>query len=60
MMEVTFLKTKLDETKSREGVKCLLYDASTNPQHDVEAKMKFIKAFKANKSPDGLSTNGMR
>lgn len=31
VMEVTISKTKLDETKSREGLKCLLYDARTNP-----------------------------
>ena len=41
VMEVTISKTKLDETKSREGVKCLFYDARINPQHDVEAEMKF-------------------
>ena len=54
-MEVTISKTKLDETKSREGVKCLLYDARTNPQHDVEAEMKFKKALKQKNPQMGLA-----
>ena len=55
VMEVTISKTKLDETKSREGVKCLLYDARTNPQHDVEAEMKFKKALKQLNPQMGLA-----
>lgn len=41
MMEVTITKIKLDDTKSKEGVKCLLYEAISNPSHDVEAERKF-------------------
>ena len=55
VMEVTISKTKLDETKSREGVKCLLYDVRTNPQHDVEAEMKFKKALKQINPQMGLA-----
>ena len=33
--KVNISKTKLDETRSREGVKCLLYEARANPEHDV-------------------------
>lgn len=46
VMDVTISKTKLDETKSRDGVKCLLYDARVNAQHDVEAEMTLKKALK--------------
>ena len=38
VMEVTISKTKLDDSKTR-GVKCLLYDARSNPAHDVQAEM---------------------
>ena len=37
-MEVTVTKTKLDETKTREGVKSLLYKARINPSHDLQAE----------------------
>ena len=46
VMEVTITKTKLDDTKSREGVKCLLYEARSNPSHDVEAERKFKETLK--------------
>jgi len=45
-MDVTISKTKLDETKSRDRVKCLLDDARANAQHDVEAEMTSKKALK--------------
>ena len=45
VMEVTISKTKLDDTKTREGVKCLLYDARSNPVHDVQAEMNLKKAL---------------
>ena len=36
VMEVTVSKTKLDETKTREGVKSLLYEARVDPSHDLQ------------------------
>ena len=45
VMEVTISKTKLDDTKTREGVKCCLYDARSNPVHDVQAEMNLKKAL---------------
>lgn len=51
-MEVTISKTKCDETKTQEEVKCVLYDARFNPKHDIDAEMKFKKGCKANKSTD--------
>ena len=45
VMEVTISKTKLADTKTREGVKCLLYDARSNPVHDVQAEMNLKKAL---------------
>ena len=39
-MEVTITKTKRDETKTQEEVKCVLYDARSNPKHDIDAEMK--------------------
>ena len=51
-MEVTISKTKRDETKTQEEVKCVLYDARSNPKHDIDAEMKFKKGCKANKSTD--------
>ena len=44
-MEVTISKTKLDDSKTREGVKCLSYDARSNPVHDVQAEMNLKKAL---------------
>lgn len=46
IMEVTITKIKLDDTKSKEGVKCLLYEARSNPSHDVEAERKFKETLK--------------
>ena len=45
VMEVTISKTKLDDTKTREGVKCLLYEARSNPVHDVQAEINLKKAL---------------
>ena len=45
VMEVTISKTKLDDTKTREGVKCLLYDPRSSPVHDVQAEMNLKKAL---------------
>ena len=45
VMEVTVTKTRLDEARSREGVKCLIYDARCNPQHDFQAEMNLKKAL---------------
>ena len=38
-MELTISKTKLDETRSREGVKCSLYDARSTSKHDVQEEI---------------------
>ena len=43
VMEVSILKTNLDDTKSRKEVKCLLCDARSNPSHDVEAEKRLRK-----------------
>ena len=59
-MEVTISKTKRDETKTQEEVKCVLYDARSNPKHDIDAEMKFKKGCKANKSTDGFGLYGKR
>ena len=45
VMEVTVTKTKLDEARSREGVKCLIYDARCISQHDFQAEMNLKKAL---------------
>ena len=45
VMEFTISKTKLDDTKTREGVKCLLYEARSNPVHDVQAEINLKKAL---------------
>jgi len=55
VVEVTISKTKLNETKSRDGVKCLLYDARANAQHDVKAKMMLKKALKQINPQMGLT-----
>ena len=44
-MEVAVSKTKLDETRSREGVKCLLYEARADEKHDFLAEMKLKKTL---------------
>ena len=51
VVEVTISKTKLDDTKTREGVKCLLYDARSNPVHDVQAEVNLKKALQNIDSP---------
>lgn len=60
VMEVTISKTKRDETKTQEEVKCVLYDARSNPKHDIDAEMKLKKGCKANKSTDGFGLYGKR
>ena len=55
VMEVTISKTKLDDSKTREGVKCLLYDARTNPVHDVQAEVNLEKALQNINPQMGLS-----
>ena len=55
VMEVTVTKTKLDEARSREGVKCLIYDARCNPQHDVQAEMNLKRALEKINPQMGLS-----
>ena len=55
IMEIAVSKTKLDEIKSGEGVKCLLNDARCNPKNDVEAEMKFKNALKDLNPGMGLS-----
>ena len=40
LMEITVSKTKLDETKIREGVNSLLYGARMNPSHDLQSEVK--------------------
>ena len=37
-MEATVSKTKLDERKTRDGVKSLLYEVRMNPSHDLQAE----------------------
>ena len=55
VMEVTVSKTKLDETKTREGVKSLLYEARTNPIHDLQAEEKLKKTLQGINPQFGLS-----
>ena len=55
VMEVTVSKTKLDETKTREGVKSLLYEARTNPIHDLKAEEKLKKTLQGINPQFGLS-----
>ena len=45
VMEVTVSKTKLDETKTREGLKSLLYEARMNPSHDLQAEVELKKTL---------------
>ena len=58
VMEVNITKTKLDDTKGREGVKCLLYEARSNPSHDVEAEKKFKETLKDINPQIGLALMG--
>ena len=39
VMEATISKTKLNESKSRDGVKCLFYEARTNASHKFQAEI---------------------
>ena len=55
VMEVTISKTKLDETRSREGVKCLLYDARSNPKHDLQPEITLKKALQQINPQMGLA-----
>ena len=55
VMEITISKTKLDDTKGREGLKCLLYDARSNPVHDFQAEMNLKKALQNINPQMGLS-----
>ena len=50
-----FKKKKLDDSKTKEGVKCLLYDARSNPAHDVQAEMNLKKALQNINPQMGLS-----
>ena len=45
VMEVTVSKPKLDETKTREGVKYRLYEARMNPSHDLQAVVELKKTL---------------
>ena len=55
VMEVTFSKTKLDETKTREGVKSLLYEARINLNHELQAEEKLKKTLQGISPQFGLS-----
>ena len=44
-MEVTVSKKKLDETKTTEGVKSLLYEARMNPSHGLQAEVELKKTL---------------
>ena len=45
VMEITVSKTKLDATKTREGVKSLLYEARMNPCYDLQAEVELKKTL---------------
>ena len=55
VMEVTVSKTKLDETKTREGVKFLLYEARMNHSHDLQAEEELKKTLQVINPQFGLS-----
>ena len=44
-MEITVSKTKLDETKIREGVNSLLYGAWMNHSHDLHSEVELEKTL---------------
>ena len=52
---VAVLKKKLDETRSREGVKCLLYQARADEKHDFLAKIKLKKTLQEINQGMGLA-----
>ena len=45
----------LDETKTRERVKSLLYEARINPSHDLQAEEKLKKTLQGINPQFGLS-----
>ena len=51
----TVSKTKLDETKTKEGVKSLLYEARINHSHDHQAEEKLKKTLQGINPQLGLS-----
>ena len=55
VMEVTVSKTKLDETKTREGVKSLLYEARMKPTHDLQAEADLKETLQGINPQFGLS-----
>ena len=55
VMEVTVSKTKLDETKTREGVKSLLYEARMKPTHDLQAEADLKETLQGIDPQFGLS-----
>ena len=55
VMEVSVSKTKLDETKTREGVKSLLYEARMKPTHDLQAEADLKKTLQGINPQFGLS-----
>ena len=55
VMEVTVSKTKLDETKTRERVESLLYEARVNPSHGLQAEENLKEKLQAINSQMGLS-----
>ena len=55
VMEVTVSNTKLDETKTREVVKSLLYEARMNPCHDLQAEVELKKTLQGINPQFGLS-----
>ena len=55
VIEVTVTETKLDEARCREGVKCLIYDARCNTEHDFQAEMNLKKALQKINPQMGLS-----
>ena len=55
VIEVAVLKMKLDETRSRESVKCLLYEARADEKHIFLAKIKLKKPLQEINSGMGLA-----
>lgn len=54
LWKLLFQKAKLSETKSRQGVKCLRYNARSNPKTD-ETRMKFKNALQQSNLQMGAS-----
>ena len=55
VMELYVSKAKLEETGSREGVKCLLYEARANMKHDFAAEMNLKKTLQGISPGMGLA-----